>query len=217
MKFNFRLDIENMPPLNRRLLLILPSLIIIALSVYFFIMPLFEEQKMLSEEVKKQQDDISIAQQKTAKLPALIAENRRLQDKLTELQMQLPEEKEVSPLLRQVSLLGIRSGLEVLLWKPKEKSVHASKQVFEIPVEVEMRGAYHNFGQFFSGIIKLSRIVNMPDMKIVITTDPKLQKKQKKDKKDKSALKASLIAKTYSIITEKDKKELEAAEKEKKK
>lgn len=217
MKLNIGLDIENMSSLNKRLLLILPSLIIIALAVNFFILPLFKEQQMLSEEVKKQENDISIAQQKTAKLQALIAENRRLQDKLAELQMQLPEEKEVSPLLRQVSLLGLKSGLEVLLWKPKDKSVHESKQVFEIPVEVEMQGTYHNFGHFFSSMTRLSRIVNISDMRIAITADPKLQKNQQKEKKERSLLKAGLIVKTYSIVTEKDKKELEAAEKEKKK
>lgn len=210
MALKLGFDVETLPPSKKKLLLVLPPLIIIVLFVVLLIMPAFEERKRLSEEVEKQNNEIQTAQKNAAKLSTLIAENERLKSKLFELQMQLPEEREVSGLLRQVSEIGIKSGLQIVSWKPKDKAVHPSKEVYEIPVEVEMRGNYHRFGQFFSNITKLSRIVNISNINIKTT-------EQKQQKGAGSILNVSFNAITYSLIPEKERKELEKATKEKKK
>ena len=207
MALKLGFDVENLPPAKKKLLLVLPPLIIVVLFVVFFIMPAFEERGRLSAEVDKQNKDIETAQKSAAKLSTLLSENERLKGKLFELQMQLPEEKEVSGLLKQVSELGIKSGLQIVSWKPKDKAVHSSKEVYEIPVEVEMRGNYHRFGQFFSNITKLSRIVNISNINI----------KTAEQKKGAAGLNVSFTAMTYSLLSDKEKKELEKAAKEKEK
>jgi type IV pilus assembly protein PilO len=207
MALKLGFDVETLPPAKRNLLLVLPPVIIVVLFVVFLIMPAFEERERLISEIEKQNNEIQTAQKKVARLSALIADYERLRNKLFELQMQLPEEKEVSGLLRQVSGLGIKSGLQIVSWKPKNKVVHPSKEVYEIPVEVEMRGNYHRFGQFFSNITKLSRIINISNINIKTA-----------DQKQKAAvLNVSFTAMTYSFIPEKERKELEKAAKEKKK
>lgn len=214
MALELKIDIENLSPTKQKLLLILPPLFIAVIFLSFFIMPSYEEQKKLVKEVENQRKDISLAQQKTAKLSALIAENQRLKRRLLELQGQLPEEKEVSGLLRQVSELGIRSGLDIILWKPqwnpkeKERFVHPSKEVYEIPVNVEMRGGYHSFGRFFSSVSRIGRIVNIHSINMK-------RDDQKFQKKGMAVLKTTFIVKTYAIIPEDEKKEIEK-EKEKK-
>jgi len=115
----------------------------------------------VTTDVERQRADIQKSEQQANRLNALIAENEASKKKLAELEAKLPEEKEVSGLLKQVSDLGIRSGLEIMLWRPAAKTVHPSKDVYEIPVNVEMRGVYHRMGQFFSNITKLERIVNL--------------------------------------------------------
>lgn len=215
MALDLKIDVENLSPTKQKLLLILPPLFIAVIFLSFFIMPSYEEQKKLADEVKNQKKDITLAQQKTAKLSALIAENQRLKRRLSELQGQLPEEKEVSGLLRQVSELGIRSGLDIILWKPqwnpkeKERFVHPSNEVYEIPVNVEMRGGYHSFGRFFSRVSRVGRIVNIHSINMK-------RDDQKFQKRGMAVLKTTFIVKTYAIIPEEEKKEIEKMAKEKK-
>src|SRR5208282_2512760 len=95
--------LEALPPLQKNLLLAVPPILIIALIGYFLVMPALEEKKTLEEEIGKQMGDIAVLQKQAASLPALRAGNKRLVDKLAELQMQLPEENEVSGLLKRVS------------------------------------------------------------------------------------------------------------------
>ena len=208
MDLKLKIDIENLSPVKKNLLIALPSVVIAVLSVMFFIMPAFEEKGKLSAEVAQQNSDIKAAQQKTARLSKLIAENEKLRNRLFELQLQLPEEKEVSGLLKQVSELGIKSGLQIVSWKPKEKAVHSSREVYEIPVDVEMHGNYHRFGQFFSNINKLSRVVNIANIN--------MRPVEQKQRKNGAGLSVSFTGMTYSLIPEKERKEIEKAEKEKK-
>ncbi|MCC6347743.1 MAG: type 4a pilus biogenesis protein PilO [Nitrospirales bacterium] len=205
LRLNF--SIELLTPTQRILLLALPPVLIVALSVSFLIMPLLDERTKLKAEVDRQRDEIASLRQNAVRLPALISRNKLLTNRLLALQMQLPEEKEVSGLLKQVSELGIKSGLQVVLWKPKERSVHASKEVYEIPVEVEMRGTYHHFGEFFSSVTKMSRVVNLANITMK-GGDPK-------STRDASLLQAGFNAVTYALIPESERRELERKEKEK--
>lgn len=209
MEMKLGIDIENLSRFKRILLIILPSLAIAAIFATMYVMPAFEEVIKLETEVNSQNAEINLLKIHSAKLPTLIAENEKLQKRLNELQMRLPEEKEVSGLLRQVSALGVKAGLEVALWKPKAKVVHVSKEVYEIPVEVQMRGNYHNFGEFFSNLTKLDRIVNLNDINMKIA-DAKI-------KKGATGLNVNFTSVTYSLISEAEKKQLEEQEKAKEK
>jgi type IV pilus assembly protein PilO len=107
--------------------------------------------------------------------------------------------------LRQVSQLAFKSGLDTILWRPSGKTVHPSNEVYEIPVSVEMRGTYHRFGQFFSNITKLERIVNLDKISVKGTG--------KVSRKGASTLTVSFTAVTYSTIPEAEKKALQKAAK----
>lgn len=201
MEMNLKINVAALPPIQRNLLLVLPALAIAGLFIYFLIMPTLEEKKLLTDEVEKQKAEIATLQKDAAKLPSLLAENKRLESKLSDLQLQLPEEKEVSGLLRQVSELGIKSGLQISVWRPQGRNIHPSNEIYEIPVAVEMRGGYHMFGQFFSNITKLKRIVNI----LNITMRVGAQKKRETG----TNLNVSFISMTYSQIPEPERKELQ--------
>jgi type IV pilus assembly protein PilO len=193
-------DPTKLSPGKKNLALLLPSILIIGLTVYLLILPLNNERVKLVQEIEKQKSDIASAQQAAARLPQLKAENTRLAAILKELQLQLPVEKEVSTLLRQASELGISAGLKVALWKPKPKKPHSSGEIYEIPVDVEMRGAYHDLGRFFSSISKLNRIMNIDniDMRLI---DPKtLDKKIRKP--GQGILTVTFNAITYSAMSD---------------
>jgi len=193
--------LEALPPLKKNMLLVVPPVLIIALTVYFLVMPACEERKTLTEEVGRQMAQIGDLHKNSSRLPELQAENKRLSDKLIVLQMQLPEEWEVSGLLKQVSNLGVKSGLQVVTWRPGIKSVHPSNEVYEIPVSVEMRGTYHMFGQFFGNITAINRIVNISNI-TMRAGDPKMFPR------GMTGLNVSFTATTYSLIPEKEREEL---------
>lgn len=198
----FNQTMENASPVKRMIVYLLPVLIIGTVAVYFLVLPLIETNKKLASEIEKQKAEIKIAQQRSAALPALIAENERLKNKLQDLQFQLPEEREVSGLLKQVEDLGVKSGLQVVFWRPKGKSLHPSNEVYEIPVDVEMRGNYHRFGQFFTNVTRLNRIVNISNISMKIADQRRV------------VLSVTFSAMTYSLIPESERKALEK-EKEK--
>lgn len=69
-------------------------------------------------------------------------------------------------LLKQVSDLGLRLGLDVRLWKPGTQAEDPSKLFIRMPINVEVAGGYHTAAIFFDRISKLSRIVTVQDVRI---------------------------------------------------
>lgn len=189
-----KIKITKLPPYVKTILSISPAVIIIIVVVFLFILPKHKEIKAFESKIALQENEIAKSQSKVGMLPQLILENEKLRKRLTELQEQLPEEKEVSSLLKQVSELGIKSGLKISFWKPEQKRTHASGIVYEIPVKVELFGSYHNLGYFFSSLTKLNRIVNLSDIKL---SDPKPEK-------ENAIVKVSFTATTFSTIPEEE-------------
>ncbi len=187
-----KLDISTAPPVVKVLLAVAPAIVISALVVILLILPKHKEIKRLDGEITKQENEIAIAQVKAAKLPTLKLENERKKKRLDELKLQLPEEKEVSGLLKQVSDLSIKSGLKIISWKPEARKDHSSGTVYEIPVAVELTGGYHNLGIFFSSLTKLNRIVNISDIRI---SDPRPERNEAIDK-------ITFKATTFSAMSE---------------
>jgi type IV pilus assembly protein PilO len=188
------LDVKNLPLYAKILIGSVPSVVIIVVVLFLLVMPKREEIKVLDGKIAKQEDEIARDEAKAAKLPELTLENERLRKRLNELKQQLPEEKEVSTLLRQVSDLALRAGLKVSLWRPEPRRVHPSGIVYEIPVRVELTGSYHSLGYFFSSLTRLNRIVNISDIRIA---NPKPQKGVAIDT-------ISFIATTFSAIPEEE-------------
>lgn len=201
-----KIDLESLPKQQKQLLLIVLPLLITALIGYFVCYPLYEDMEKLQKETEKQQKDIDSAKLKAANLPRVKAEYTKIQTELKDLEKQLPEEKEVSGLLRKVSELGTKAELQVMKWKPKDKTLHSSKEVYEIPVEVELRGQYHSFGQFYGSVTKLDRIVNVSDINMA-TAGIKARPNE---------LKLSCLITTYSVLTEKERQEIKKKEEEEK-
>jgi type IV pilus assembly protein PilO len=194
MALKMNLAFKNMPSYVKIILSVIPALIIALLIIFLLLLPKQKEIKSLQQKISAQENEIAKDQAKAAKLPELTLENEKLRMRLNELKLQLPEEKEVSTLLQQVSELCLGSGLKIALWKPEQRKTHASGIVYEIPVKVDLSGSYHSLGYFFSSLTKLNRIVNISDIKI---SDPKPDKENALDK-------ISFTATTFSIVPEEE-------------
>lgn len=198
MALKLNIDVSRMNLPAKVLFSLLPSILIVILAVIILILPKEKKINRLNSEITKQEQEIARDEAKAAMLPVLKVENARLKKRLDELKLQLPEEKEVTGLLKQVSDLGIKSGLNIILWKPEQKKGHPSGMIYEIPVSIKLSGSYHNLGIFFSSLTRLNRIVNISDIKLA----------SPKARKDRAMLDISFIATTFSAIPE---AELQAA------
>lgn len=80
----------------------------------------------------------------------------------------LPESHETPGLLDDITFVGTTSGLDfvTLNWQPEIK-----KEIYiELPIDIEVIGTYHEFGQFVSKIASLPRIVTLHDFEIKMMT-----------------------------------------------
>lgn len=160
--------IKNIPFNFQVIISVLPPLILVVAFVFLIYMPKDKEIKELDLKITKLTVEIADGEEKVKRLDALIAENKILKERLAELRKQLPKEKEVSVLLKQISELGLRSGLNIILWKPEPRKTDSEGLYVEIPVTVEVMTSYHQLGAFFSHISRLQRLVNISDIMLIV-------------------------------------------------
>lgn len=163
--------------------------------VWFLYMP-------QTEQITKLRGDLDAAKTKLARLKNVEKNLRAFKKKYrdTELKFKqalklLPDKHEIPTLLSSISNLGAQSGLEFLLFQP-QKEVNRNFYA-EIPLKIEVTGPYHNVATFFDKVSRLSRIVNIGDVKMT-------QAKAAKTKGDTVILKTGCTATTYKFIEAKE-------------
>jgi type IV pilus assembly protein PilO len=167
MALELNLDsLKALPGYQKAVLGAIPAVVLLAAFVWFVYMPKKAEIAAIEQQIAQINNDINVNQAKARRLDELKLENAELAKQLTLLKEQLPPESEVATLLRQVSDLGIKTGLDFKLWKPSDRRPGASGLFTEIPVDVEVAGGYHAVGAFFDRIGTLSRIVNVSGLKM---------------------------------------------------
>lgn len=78
----------------------------------------------------------------------------------------LPNSHETPGLLDDITFIGTTSGLDFV---KLEWQAEISKEIYiELPIDIEVIGPYHSFGQFVSKIAGLPRIVTLHDFNIEI-------------------------------------------------
>jgi len=164
---------KNLPTYQKLLALFLINILIVAMFFWFFYLPQNNTIAGLQTDLAKLDSEIGIQRAKVEKLEQLKKENAELERQLAEKKEQLPPEAEVASLLKQVSDLGLRVGLDFKLWKPSAKKEDPSGLYAEIPVDVEVDGGYHTIAMFFDSVSKLPRIVNISNIKM---GTPKVEK-----------------------------------------
>jgi type IV pilus assembly protein PilO len=114
----------------------------------------------------KLDSDIQALTIKVKHLDELIAASKQLEIELAKKKERLPPQEEAVMLLKQLSDLGVRLGLDIRLWKPGNTVEDPSKLFVRMPVNVEVAGGYHTAALFFDRINKMPRIMNVNDLKM---------------------------------------------------
>jgi type IV pilus assembly protein PilO len=108
-----------------------------------------------------------------------------LEARLETLKRILPPEKEMPDLMRRVQYLAAQSSLQIRKFNPAPP---VQKEFFqEIPVNIDVEGTYHNLGAFLDRISRMSRLVNMGEVKVRSQSQPTIN----------NTIQASAVATTY--------------------
>ena len=118
---------------------------------------------------------------------------------------QLPDKSQMDGLLTDINQAGLGRGLEFDLFKPGQETI--ADFYAEMPIQIKIKGSYHDVGAFATDISKLSRIVTLNDMAIVPLN---------KDIKD-GPLTLEAVAKTYRYLDSSEIAAKKASEKKDKK
>ena len=165
--FEITAKIGKLSKLYKILLCLGFFVVLVGPFVYFSFVPKISKINALKKEHASLETRLATAKAKANKL-------KDYQDKLKDAEMEfkmvmkkLPETKEIPGLLSSISQSGRDAGLEFLLFQPESEQ---NKDFYaEIPVSIKVTGNYHNVALFFDKVARLSRIVNIDDIKMVST------------------------------------------------
>ena len=142
-----------------------------------------EKAEMKESELRQ---TFEVKAKKAASLAAYEQQLSEMKESFGAMLRQLPNKTEVADLLVDISQTGLASGLEFELFKPQAE---VPKEFYaELPISIRVKGTYHEFGNFVSGVASLPRIVTVHDINI----EP--------DKDQDGELTMDILAKTYRYM-----------------
>ncbi len=183
-------------PTSKKVLILVAILCILAgLYLYAFYIPQQDELKVAKGELDKLRKELIISKDIARDLQKFKEQIDKLNEELKNALTQLPNEKEIPELLKNISSLGKESNLEFTLFRPKPEE---PQQFYaKVPIELTVLGSYHNMGIFFDKVSKLPRIINVVNFSMT-------RVKEAKDKGESEILlKSSCLINTYRFIEKK--------------
>jgi len=101
----------------------------------------------LKEQIETARNERIRKRKLTSNLPKLQQESQQLGGMLREAVSQLPDKKEIPELLSSISSRASEAGLQILTFRPRGENLRDFYA--EIPVDIVVRGGFHNVVSFF--------------------------------------------------------------------
>jgi type IV pilus assembly protein PilO len=139
--------------------------------LFFYMFPKNNEIRQLEAKKVKLDKEISEAKARANELDKHKAEMKATELRFEEASVLLPQRKEIPTLLTNISALGTTSGLDFISFQPKGEA--AREFYAEIPVDISVRGPYHDVGNFLYQISELDRIVSVDNITMGSPTSDK--------------------------------------------
>lgn len=143
---------------------------VLVLAVVVFLGYYLHLNDMLDERSREEQKEVALKQEyegkafKAANLDVYRKQMEEMEKSFGALVRQLPSDTEVPGLLEDITHTGLGSGLEIDSIKLQPE--RAAEFYVELPIEIQVRGGYHDLGSFVSGVASLPRIVTLHDFDI---------------------------------------------------
>jgi type IV pilus assembly protein PilO len=188
-------SVFKLPTSKKVLILVVILCILAGLYLYAFYIPQRNELKVAKGELDKLRKELIISKDIARDLQKFKDQIEKLNEELKNALTQLPNEKEIPEILRNISSLGKASNLEFTLFRPKPEE---PQQFYaKVPIELNALGSYHNMGIFFDKVSKLPRIINVVNFSMTRAKDVK------EKTESEIILKSSCLINTYRFIEKK--------------
>ncbi len=163
---------------------------ILLLDYFLFYSPRSDEISKLTQEVENQRNERDKKKKEAANIPKLKEQMAQLDGRLKEAVAQLPDRKEIPDLLSSISNKVKESGLDILIFRPRAENIQ--EFYAEIPVDIVVRGGFHNVATFFDEVGRLNRLVNIANIEL---RNPKVNE-------DQEIMDVSTVATTFRFLDE---------------
>jgi type IV pilus assembly protein PilO len=131
---------------------------------YFWYADALEQEKRKEARLAELQKEIRALEATANRLPEFQREVQALEARLETLKRILPPEKEMPDLMRRIQYLAAQSSLQIRKFNP---AAVVQKEFYqEVPVSIDLEGTYHNMGAFLDRVSRMSRLVNMSDLRV---------------------------------------------------
>ena len=160
----------------------------------YVLSPRSDELVELREQLATQQQQL---EEKRIKVSARADEEKRIRDLQADVkraEARLPEGREIADLLSNIASSARAVGLDLTLFRQKPEAY--SDFYADVPVQMEMRGTYHELALFMDRVKRLDRIVNVAD----------IQLRKPRVEGDVVLLDASCTATTFRFLDEQERK-----------
>jgi type IV pilus assembly protein PilO len=122
----------------------------------YLLKPTLENIRVRKEKHADLLTKIEAAERQARRLPALQSELTRLQNELSDLELQLPKDKDVPNIIRTLTREALQENLQFTRLAPKPAM---RQQYFEIiPFEIQFMGTLHSLARFLSSLGQQDRI-----------------------------------------------------------
>lgn len=188
-------DVAGWPRSVKVAAAVLICIVILAAGYWFII------KDQLAELEKAERTEVALREEFRNKkalavnLEAYKQQMVEMQERFGVMLRQLPNRTEVPELLIDITQTGLGRGLQFDLFQPRNKRV--ADFYAELPVNIKVRGTYHQLGEFVSDVAALPRIVTIDDL--VLSPE------------GGDVLSMSAVAKTYHYLDEEQVAERQAA------
>lgn len=150
-------------PASHKIGILAVTIILITALYYSFLhVPQSDALANLADSVEIARNEKMIKTQKSLNLMRLRKDLQQLDAELKMAFAQLPDKREIAELLSGISAKAQEMGLDVLLFRPRPEAYQDFYA--EVPVDITVKGNFHNTVSFFDEVGRLSRLINIDNI-----------------------------------------------------
>ncbi len=185
------LDFNNVgswPALIKGIVAVIVFAVVVFLAWYLNWNDMMSQLERVQAREPELRSEFELKQRRAANVEAYEELLAEMEDELEDRLRQLPSRVEIPRLLSDISQAGLGAGLDFELFRPGspvQREFYAER-----PIEIAVRGRYHQFGEFISEVANLPRIVTLHNVEIT------------RDGGDRLAMRA--VARTYWYLDDEE-------------
>ncbi len=191
-------DLRERPPLQKLGALIFLVAVVVILDWQYVYGPRADTLAETRSLLQQREEELKTKSEKADARADAEKELKELTAELKRAEARLPDQREIANLLSSIASSARGVGLDITLFRQQPETY--ADFYANVPVEMNMRGTYHDVAMFLDRVKRLDRIVNISDINL---QKPTMQG-------DRMVLDASCTATTFRFLQEAEREKINA-------